>query len=68
MIDYNLNLWKDFLDEDAQNEYKNAGYYSQNLKLRDGTVLDKVRVLGVNSQSCYNSNFAMWSERNDPGD
>lgn len=49
MIAFNLLQWKQWLDEDAQKIYAKAGYYSQKLKLTDGTEFDKVRVIAVTS-------------------
>lgn len=67
MLDINLELWKDWLDADAQEMYKKAGYYTQKLKLKDGTVFDKVNIVAINTQPCYNFNFYLWSQRDDPG-
>eukprot|EP00347_Sterkiella_histriomuscorum_P022876 403336826 len=41
MLEINLNLWKQWLDEEAQNVYMKAGYYTQKLKLQNGKVFDK---------------------------
>ena len=31
-------------------------------------MFDKVNVVAINSQPCYQFNFYLWNERNDPGD
>lgn len=67
MLDYNIQLWGKYLDADAQAVYAKAGYYTQKLKLSDGTSLPKVNIVAVNTQPCYNLNYYLWSTRNDPG-
>lgn len=67
MIAFNMEQWSDYLDEDALKEYAHAGYYSQSLKLKNGTVYDKVKVVAVTTQPMYNFNFYLWGERDDPG-
>lgn len=67
MIAFNMEQWSQWLDADALQEYSNIGYYSQKLKTSDGTVYDKVRVVAVTSQPCYNWNFYLWQYRDDPG-
>ncbi|CDW80649.1 saposin b domain-containing protein [Stylonychia lemnae] len=67
MLDINLKLWSEWLDENAQQQYAKAGYYTQKLKLKNGTVFDKVNVVAINSQPCYQFNFYLWNERDDPG-
>lgn len=68
MITYNLELWKVWLTEDAQKQFAVNGFYSQKLKTSDGTVYDKVRVIAVNTEACYNANFFLMKLRDDPGD
>jgi len=54
MIAYNLEAWDQYLwDEGAKEEYAKIGYYKQNLKLSDGTVFEKVKIIAVTSQPCY---------------
>jgi len=48
MIAYNLEQWGQYFWEDGvKEEYAKIGYYSQHLKLSDGTILPKVRVIAV---------------------
>jgi len=35
--------------------------------LSDGTEYPNVRIIAINTQSCYNWNFYLWSTRDDPG-
>lgn len=67
MLDINLKLWEQWLDEPAQDVYREVGYYTQKLKLKNGTTFDKVNVVAINTQPCYNFNFFVWSQRDDPG-
>jgi len=54
MIAYNLEQWGQYFWEDGvKEEYAKIGYYSQHLKLSDGTILPKVRVIAVTTQPCY---------------
>ena len=68
MIDFNLEQWQCYLDEQAQKTYEKAGYYSQTLTLSNGTNYQKVRVIAVTTQPMYQFNFYLWSTREDPGD
>ena len=36
--------------------------------MSDGTVYDKVRVIAINTNACYNFNYFLIKQRNDPGD
>jgi len=38
------------------------------LSLKNGTSYENVRVVAVTSQPCYQMNFYLWSQRDDPGD
>jgi sphingomyelin phosphodiesterase len=72
MIAYNLQLWDRYFDEEAKTVYAKHGYYSQRLRTKnpDGTMkdVDGVNVIAVNTEACYNMNFYLLSQRNDPGD
>lgn len=50
-------LWEDWLDKDTVEKYEDYGYYSQTLKLKDGTVYENTKILGLNLQSCNNMNW-----------
>lgn len=68
MIEITADLWKDQLDEAAYNSYSKKGYYVQKLSLKDGTLLNNVNIISINSNVCYVVNYYLWKERNDPGD
>lgn len=68
MITFNLGIWKQWMSQSAQQEYGVNGFYSQYLTLSDGTTLDKVRVIAVNTEACYNMNFFLMKLRDDPGE
>ena len=67
MLGINLKLWKNYLTPEAQEVYAKVGYYTQKLTLKNGKVYDKVNIVAINSQPCYNFNFYLWSQRDDPG-
>ena len=67
ILQINLDLWKDYLDEEAQKVYAKQGYYTQKLKLKDGRVFEKYNIVAINSQPCYEFNWYLWSQRDDPG-
>ncbi len=67
MLAFNLEMWSEYLDDAAKEQYAKAGYYTQKLKLKDGTTFDKVNIVAINSQPCYFFNFYLWSQRDDPG-
>ena len=68
MITYNLNLWKVWLTDDAQKQFAINGFYSQKLKTSDGIFYDKVRIIAINTEACYNCNYFLMKLRDDPGD
>lgn len=67
MIAYNLEHWKDYLDESSQEQYKDFGYYHQMLRTSDGTEYENTRIIALNTQSCYHFNYYLFSDHNDPG-
>jgi len=68
MIAFNLEHWDQyFWEEGVKEEYSKIGYYSQHLRLSDGTIFPKARVIAVTTQPCYNFNFYTWSTYYDPG-
>ena len=72
MIAYNLKLWDQYFDDQAKVMYAKHGYYSQRLRVKDanGTLQDVegMNVVAVNTEACYNMNFYLMSQRDDPGD
>jgi hypothetical protein len=48
--------------------YKKYGYYSKNLKLKNGKTFPNTKVIAINTMTCYDVNFALLKSRYDPGD
>ena len=46
--------WADWLDAETLQSFRQYGYYATALKLKDGRVFNKTRILGVNTQACNN--------------
>lgn len=59
--------WAQWLDPDTLNAFTDYGYYSTALKLRDGRVFPKTRIIGLNTQACNNMNWELVKNRYDPG-
>ena len=72
MIAFNLKIWDEYFDEQAKSVYAKHGYYSQRLRVKaeNGTLVDVdgMNVVVVNTEACYNMNFYLMSQRDDPGD
>lgn len=61
-------LWKDFFTtEEAYETFKQWGYYSMPMKLKNGKVLDKVNIVGLNCQAGNNMNWRLAETLADPG-
>jgi len=58
--------WKVWLDDDALEEFKVNGFYTQKYATND-KVYDKVNVIAINTEATYNANFYLISDRSDPG-
>jgi hypothetical protein len=41
--------WAEWLDEDTLKQFREYGYYSMELKLKDGRVFPNTRILGINT-------------------
>lgn len=67
MIAFNLQSWSQWLDDNAKEQYAKAGYYSQPLRLTNGTLYQNTKIIAVTTQPCYQYNLYLWGERNDPG-
>eukprot|EP00347_Sterkiella_histriomuscorum_P016216 403354044 len=67
LLEYLQPEWKDWLDDQALEQFKQQGYFAQNLKLKDGRIFENVVLISLNTQSCYLFNFYLWAQRNDPG-
>lgn len=55
------------MDEESLKKFSEFGYYSAPLKLADGTVLNTTRIIGLNTNACYNLNYYLVRTINDPG-
>lgn len=60
-------MWKGFFTPESLEQFTKYGYYDEPLKLSNGKVYEKVRVIGLNTQACYYWNYYLISQRNDPG-
>ena len=62
----------DFLEIDDKGwleTFKKAGYYDQYFELwNQNKTFNKVRVLGVTTQTCNSQNWYLWEVLSDPGD
>jgi hypothetical protein len=57
-----------FLDQNTLDQFQEYGYYKYDLpeSFQDNSI-QKVSIISINTQSCYNMNFGLWSEKNDAG-
>lgn len=44
------------------------GFYTTKFATTDGTKYDNVNVIAINTEACYNANYYLISNREDPGD
>lgn len=62
-------VWSHWLKPDTIKTFSKAGYYAQYFELTgQNKVFDKVRVLGVTTQTCNEQNWYLWEVLADPGD
>jgi len=66
MIDFNSQIWSEWMTPEANEEYKRLGFYTEKIVMKDGTET-KTNLIAMNTQSCYIFNFYLMSQRNDPG-
>jgi sphingomyelin phosphodiesterase len=59
--------WAKWLDSETLMHFQEYGYYSTELKLKDGRVFPKTKILGINTQACNNMNWELLKNRYDPG-
>jgi hypothetical protein len=55
-----------WLDDSALEEFEAKGYYAQKFATNN-KVYDNVNVIAVNTEACYNANYYLMSNRQDPG-
>lgn len=60
--------WAEWLEPETLEQFKKWGYYSQTLKLKDGRVFEKTKIIGMNTQVCNNMNWFLIENRFDPAD
>ena len=73
VIEIVANSWKDWLTEEAYEEYKTQSFYSMKAidhprgKAKDyGKKMEKTRIIAYNSQDCYIYNFYLIGQLKDP--
>jgi len=44
--------WADWLEPETLEVFAKYGYYSQDVKLKDGTIVPNTKVIGINGQPC----------------
>ena len=71
-INYPINhvkeYWSDWLDEEALSKFGEYGYYSMDLKFKNGKSLPSgSRLIAYNTNVCDSNNFYILGERSDPG-
>jgi len=59
--------WSAYLSPEALETFKVNGFYSETLRLADGTVYEDTKIIAVNTEACYNLNLYLLANRNDPG-
>lgn len=61
LLNDTANLWKNWLSDEAIEEYKKYGYYSQKSHINE-----KMRIIGLNSFYYMNNNIYNWVNSSDP--
>ena len=56
-----------WLTDNETKVFKQYGYYSKNLTLKDGRVFTNTKVIALNTLACYQFNFNIINSRYDPG-
>ena len=69
MLQLTADLWSPSLiyEDQALEMFKKWGYYQQKLRV-GGQIIEKARVIYMNTQACYLMNAFLQKLRNDPGD
>jgi hypothetical protein len=61
-------MWNDWLGDEATAKYKEYGYYSLDLNLKNGKSLPTgSKLISLNTNACEAHNYYIWGERSDPG-
>lgn len=56
------------MDETAKATFKETGYYTTKLKTSSGKIYEKVNIVGINLEACYNFNYYLMKSMHDPAD
>lgn len=73
VIEIVADSWKDWMTEEAREEYLKNTFYSMLAADHPDTTpefknkMNKTRIIGYNSNDCYIFNFMLVGEQNDPG-
>lgn len=51
----------------AIEKFKVNGFYTETFKTADGTLYENTKIIAINTEACYNLNFYLLADRNDPG-
>jgi len=68
ILPFLANYWSKWLDEDSISDFQKMGFYTAKFSTTDGTQYDNVNVIAINTEACYNANYYLFSNREDPGD
>jgi len=68
ILPFLANYWQKWLDEEALADFSKMGFYTTKLSTSNGTKYDNVNVIAINTEACYNANYYLMSNREDPGD
>lgn len=68
ILPFLAEYWSDYLDEAALKDFSKNGFYTTKFRTTDGTVYENVNVIAINTEACYNANYYLISNREDPGD
>lgn len=68
-MEYLGNYWDTLINNEISfNQFLRWGYYSLPFILANGTEVPNTKILMVNSNACYNLNWDLFGDLDDPGD
>lgn len=68
ILPFLANYWQKWLGEESLADFEKMGFYTAKFSTTDGTKYDNVNVIAINTEACYNANYYLMSNREDPGD
>jgi 3',5'-cyclic AMP phosphodiesterase CpdA len=68
ILPYLANYFQKYIDADALAEFEKNGFYTTKFSTTDGTKYENVNIIAINTEACYNANYYLISNREDPGD